>query len=217
MFGLPIDTTSLIAVIIALICAGLYFLEYSKNKKLEQSQKNYSLETKQKAAQLIQAAEKIESHILSEASFDTKQLLSDFNSKLENLMDSSNTTLTASQDELIKFMAGLQKRSSEFEETSRKSTESRINELFARLEERLSNFLIETEQKTTSSIELELKSTRQLIETYKNQQLKLIDENILAIMEQTLNIVLGKKLSLKDQLDLVYESLERAKVDKFIV
>ena len=77
--------------------------------------------------------------------------------------------------------------------------------------------MIQTEQKTTTSIELELKSTQELIETYKNAQLKLIDENIVAMMEQTLNIVLGKKLTLKDQLELVYEALERAKIDKFIV
>ncbi len=43
------------------------------------------------------------------------------------------------------------------------------------------------------------------------------DENIIAMMEQTLSIVLAKKLSLKDQLDLVYEALEKAKVEKFVV
>jgi len=81
----------------------------------------------------------------------------------------------------------------------------------------LSDFMVQTAQQTTSSIELELKSTRQLIDTYKSEQLKLIDENIVAMMEKTLSIVLAKKLSLKDQLELVYEALEKAKVEKFVV
>ena len=77
--------------------------------------------------------------------------------------------------------------------------------------------MVQTESKTATSIELELKASRELIETYKTQQLKLIDENIVAMIEQTINIVLGKKLSLKDQLDLIYEALEKAKIEKFIV
>ena len=114
-------------------------------------------------------------------------------------------------------MADLQKRSAQFEQSSQSATQQRISELFERLEQKLSDFLIQTEQKTTNSLELELKATRNLVEGYKAQQLKLIDENIIAMMEQTLNIVLGKKLSLKDQLDLIYEALEKAKIDKFVV
>ena len=114
-------------------------------------------------------------------------------------------------------MQDLQKRSGEFEQASQSSGQERINQLFERLETKLSDFLIQTEQKTTSSIELELKAARQLLDTYKSEQLKLIDENIMAMMEQTLSLVLAKKLSLKDQLDLIYEALEKAKIEKFIV
>ena len=94
---------------------------------------------------------------------------------------------------------------------------SKMTQLFENFETRITNFLVQAESASTRSIELELQSARQLIETYKNEQLALIDENIVAMMEQTLSSVLGKKLSLKDQLDLVYESLEKAKVDKFII
>ena len=114
-------------------------------------------------------------------------------------------------------MQDLQKRSAEFEEAQKASGQQRINQLFDQVESKLSDFLIQTAEKTTSSIELELKASRQLIDTYKTEQLKLIDENIIAMMERTMSIVLAKKLSLKDQLDLVYEALEKAKVEKFIV
>jgi hypothetical protein len=47
--------------------------------------------------------------------------------------------------------------------------------------------------------------------------MNVIDENIMAMLEKTLSLVLAKNLDLKDQMDLVYESLEKAKAEKFVV
>jgi len=211
------NPTILITGAAAVVAILLYFHEYYLRRKDSLDQRKISQETKQKAAQLINAAEEAESELLSKGNWATQKLAEEFESRLEGLIQTSQNSISVSQDQLIKFMKDLQKRSADFEEASRSSTEAKINQIFERLESKLSDFLIQTEQKTTSSIELELKSTRQLIETYKNQQLKLIDENIIAMMEQTLTLVLAKKLSLKDQLDLVYEALAKAKVEKFIV
>lgn len=214
---LPGDPVFLIIIIIAVLATYLYLREYFLRKKFIESQKNVFLETKQKSMELLEAAEEAESEIVSKGNWAIKKLISDYSVNLANLIDGSRDSIISAQDQLIKFMQDLQKRSLDFEQASRVSTEKRIAALFERLEEKLSDFLIQTEQKTAASIELELKSTRSLIETYKNAQLKLIDENIIAMMEQTLSIVLSKKLSLKDQLDLIYEALEKAKVEKFIV
>lgn len=92
-----------------------------------------------------------------------------------------------------------------------------IAQVFVKFEENLSQYLLDTQQRSMQSIELELKAARGLIETYKEHQLKLIDENVIAMLEKTLSLVLTKKLSLQDQIDLVYEALEKAKVEKFIV
>lgn len=141
----------------------------------------------------------------------------EYTTNLAQSLTTSKQNITTAQAALMQFMKDLQRTSAEFEGAQQTAGQQRINQLFERVENRLTDFLMQTEQKTTSSIELELKSARQLIESYKTEQLKLIDENILAMMEQTLATVLGKKLSLKDQLDLIYEALERAKVEKFIV
>jgi len=207
----------LIASVAAIAASLLYLREYFLRKKILQEGQKITQDTKQKSWQLLHAAELAESDVLAEGKLSLDKLESEFNKKLNSLLEDSTLSITASQDKLIKFMEDLQKRSQQFEESSRVVSEKRINDLFERLESRLSDFVITAEEKTTTSIELELKAARQLIETYKEQQLKLIDENILAMMEQTLNLVLGKKLSLKDQLDLVYEALEKAKVEKFIV
>lgn len=93
----------------------------------------------------------------------------------------------------------------------------RLNTLFENFEAKLSTQMLSAQNQSIKSIELELRSARNLIDTYKAQQLQLIDENIVAMLEKTLSMVIAKKLTLKDQLDLVYEALEKAKVEKFIV
>ncbi len=214
---LPIDPSVIIASLVALAATLLYSREYFLRKKDAQIQQKIEMDTRQKGMQILHAGELAESEVIASGKYAAAKLEEDFNNQLENLLFTSTKTITASQERLIKFMEDLQKRSEEFEEASRKVGEQRINGLFENLENRLSEFVLSAEQKTTSSIELELKAARSLIETYKEQQIKLIDENVIAMMEQTLNIVLGKKLSLKDQLDLVYEALEKAKVEKFVV
>ncbi len=216
MLNLPIDTT-LILFFIATLATALYLREYFLRKKGYTDLQKTSLETKQKSFQLLKAAEMAETQLIGEYDYVIQKLIFEFKDKLQEAITASEKSIQKSQDALIKFMADLQKRAAEFEQASKNATEQRINQTFERLENKLSDFLIQTEQKTTSSIELELKAARQLIEAYKSEQFKLIDENILAMLEQTINIVLGKKLSLKDQLDLIYEALEKAKVEKFIV
>lgn len=207
----------LISIALALTATALYIREYFLRKKDSEASQQVWLQTKQQSIQLLQAAKAAEEEVISQGNYATQKLVSEFKVQLSKLIKTSEKSLANAQDQLIKYMESLQKRSAEFEQASKTATENRINQVFEHLETRLSDFLIQSEQKTTSSIELELKAARQLIETYRLQQLKLIDENIVAMMEQTLNLVLGKKLSLKDQLDLVYESLEKAKVEKFVV
>ncbi len=217
MLELPPNIIIIILSSIAGISSFLYIREYFLRKNAYKKQFEISQETRQKSMQLLTAAESAESQVLAGGKFATQKLAEEFKTKLENLLAQSSESIIDSQSQLVKFMEDLKLKAAQSDQAQTNSREQKTNELFEKLETRLSDFLIQTEQKTISSIELELKATRQLIETYKNAQLKLIDENIIAMMEQTLNIVLGRKLSLKDQLELVYEALERAKVDKFVI
>lgn len=228
MINLPANLPLIILTISALVSAVLYLREYNARKKLEgQSEKvleefrEKGLEglhqSIQKSQDIISQAEVEGVKVVADTRFHTSKMEKGYEDKLGEIINNSQAAINNAQAQLIQFMADLQKKSLDFELASQKSTQDRISQMFERLEQRLSDFLVTTSQKTTSSIELEVKASRELIESYKEQQLKLIDENILAMMEQTLSIVLGKKLSLKEQLDLIYEALEKAKVEKFIV
>lgn len=217
-----------IPLLIAIVSIILYLREYNIRKSLEKEGKKVLENFKekglenlhqsiQKSQEIIGEAELEAVKVVSDSKFETTKIEKEYDQKITELLNQSEQTITKSQEELIQFMANLQKRATDFEQSSQAATQQRINQLFERLEVKLSDFLITTEQKTTSSIELELKGTRELIDAYKIKQFKLIDDNIIAMMEQTLNIVLGKKLNLKDQMDLVYEALEKAKSEKTIV
>lgn len=228
MSNLPSAFPIIILALAAVVAILLYVHEFKKRQWLEKRgeemleqvrQKGWNTlhESIQKSQNIIGQAELEGVKVVAEARLHTRQLEEQYSQKLSELIQQSQASISASQAQFLKFIEGLQESSQAFEQTSQSSAQARINQLFERLETRLSDFLVKTEQSTVSSIELELKSARQLIESYKNQQLSLVDENIIAMMEQTLSIVLGKKLSLKEQVDLVYESLEKAKVDKFLV
>ncbi len=217
MPNLSVDSLIFILVGLTTISSLLYLREYFYRKKQSSYQREFLESTRLKSLELLKAAEDIETQIIGEGKIGSQKLEAEFRAYLDHLIQTSTKNVTDSQAELVKFLEDLKKQGEAFEQTSRTVSEQRINALFERLETSLSDFLIQTEQKTTSSIELELKATRQLIDTYKAQQLKLIDENIIAMMEQTLNTVLGKKLSLKDQVELVYEALEKAKIEKFVI
>lgn len=140
-----------------------------------------------------------------------------FETFLRHLTDVMNNKTDSSLKEFSIFLQTLREDSQKSQAANWEGAKTRVNELFENFETKLADFLLQTEQKMMLSVDLELKSARQLIDTYKVQQMNIIDENIVAMLEKTLSLVLAKNLNLRDQVDLVYESLERAKTESFLV
>ena len=219
----------ILLTLIALLTAALYIWEvFKKAHRSSSDQDQLSDQTRQKSYQVVHQAIKKAQNILGLAEIEGLRIVAstkvssgkldqEFEDKLSKSITSAQQVLTDAEAEFIKYLDELKSKTTTLELQTQQAAIARINQLFSNFESRITDFLVKTESQTTQSIQLELRSTRQLIETYKSQQLTLIDENIMAMMEQTLASVLGKKLSLKDQLDLVYEALEKAKIDKFIV
>src|SRR3989344_6096994 len=141
----------------------------------------------------------------------------EFEKFLKHLTDVLDNKTDATFKEFTTFLEGSRTDSQKSQAANWEGAKTRVNELFENFETKLADFLLQTEQKMMLSVDLELKSARQLIDTYKVQQMNIIDENIVAMLEKTLSLVLAKNLNLRDQVDLVYESLERAKTESFLV
>lgn len=61
------------------------------------------------------------------------------------------------------------------------------------------------------NLEKEFKTISKELEKYREARMRLINERVLVLIEETAQIALQKQLSLQDQADLVYRSLEEAK------
>lgn len=141
----------------------------------------------------------------------------EFDKFMKHLTEVLDNKTDASMREFVAYLQGLKADSQKAQAANWEGARTRVNELFENFEQKMADFLLQSEQKMMLSVDLELKSARQLIDTYKVQQMNIIDENIVAMLEKTLSLVLAKNLNLKDQMDLVYDSLERAKSESFLV
>lgn len=231
---LPADL--LVYIVLGLTClilTLLYTREYNRarGKGLDAAQtKSYQILSQAiKKAQVLMSASELEALKLSaDSKFYKDKLEQKFSVEIDKAIQEYLTTfknysasiqqeLTKSQTEYSSYIAYLKEQTDKSRNESLDSIRELVSNMFSRFEEKLTQFLGETQKNSLQSIELELKATRQLIETYKSNQLKIIDENVISMLERTLSLVLVKKLTLKDQIDLVYESLEQAKSEKFIV
>ncbi|OGE17658.1 hypothetical protein A2769_04070 [Candidatus Daviesbacteria bacterium RIFCSPHIGHO2_01_FULL_37_27] len=169
---------------------------------------------REKLAERFDKEAEIASKLASELiKLNSQKTVDEFNIYMNQL----KSDLEKSNKDFTDYLIYLKNDADAQKNQSQDAVKQQILQIFVKFEENLSQFLMASEQRSVQSIELELSAARQLIETYKQQQLKLIDENVIAMLEKTLSLVLAKKMSLQDQVDLVYEALEKAKAEKFII
>lgn len=230
-----VDFVNIIVLIIAGASAFVFFYLQKKHGQTPPKPDTYD----EKGYKTLHDASKKAQAILGMAELDAIKISADtrfYKEKLENQAQKELEGLSRlTSEEFSKYIAeikaSLEKSTKQFEDylkylktegdaeknNNSEMIKAQITQTFVKFEENLSQYLIDTQQRSVQSVELELKAARGLIETYKANQLRIIDENIIAMLEKTLSLVLAKKLSLQDQVDLVYEALEKAKAEKFIV
>ena len=204
MINLMPALEALLPIIVILLLA-LYIKEFSTRKTIEKSGQQYLEDAKQRGFEVIHQAIKKAQEIEGEAEISSLKIAA------ENKIHSQKFSA-----EFEKYLQGLQLLAQNSLSQNEEAIKNHTNTFFEKFEENLSTYLTSTQQQSSKALDLEMQAARNLIETYKNNQLKLVDENILAILETTLSLVLAKKLSLQDQMELVFDSLEKAKAEKFI-
>lgn len=184
---------------------GLVIYNFRLNRTSNQASPD-----QQKSYKLIHDAIKKAQAILSSAELGAIKEVADTKTILRQ-------ELTEAENEYLNYLKFLKESADSAKNANDEAIRERVEAIFVKFEERLSDFLTQTQARSVEAIDLEIKAARQLLDTYKEQQLKIIDENIISMLERTLALVLAKKLNLADQIDLVYESLEKAKQEKFII
>lgn len=199
----------LIFPILFLAIVVFFVTQRSRGRRLE--------EHGDKGYQLLHQAIKKAQAIVGQAELEEIKIVSSSKVKTQKFEQEITKDLTQTAQLYTKYLEDLKKASTIAQDNTLEAIKQQASELFLKFEQKLSEFLAQTEQRSTQSIDLELQATRQLIDSYKQQQLKIIDENIVAMLEKTLSLVLPQKISLQDQVEMIYDALEKAKQEKFMI
>ncbi len=73
------------------------------------------------------------------------------------------------------------------------------------------NFMSDVAGQVRKEIDEEIKKANEAVDTYKSERLAAINTKVIDILEEVLLETLGKKLTLKDEGEFVYQALEQAK------
>lgn len=203
---MPIIVSQVIIFLGLASVVGLVIYNFRLNNKTSPDEDR----DQQKSYKIIHDAIKKAQAILSSAELGAIKEVSDTKMILRE-------ELTEAEQEYLNYLKFLKESADSSKNAGDEAIRERVEGIFVKFEEKLSDFLTQTQERSVETIDLEIKAARQLLDTYKQQQLKVIDENIVAMLEQTLSLVLAKKLTLSDQVDLIYESLAKAKSEKFII
>ena len=195
---------------------------FDKTTVSDLTSKNYELlhSTIQKSEQLITAAENEGVKIASESKFRTTELEQRYEKILSESVDTTKQkfygSIVKADEEFVGYLLDLKSRGEQVQTLIDSTVKQKVDDLFTKLNTNLTGVVTKSVADSLAAIQKELENSRSSVENYKQKQIRLIDENIIDVLEKTLSIVLVKKLTLKDQLDLVYEALEKAKIEKFL-
>lgn len=213
----------LFALIPTTVSLILLVKEYIKNRKhrlkIDELSKRLPENLDLNSQNLLYSAQKKADEIVSQAEMDalkitaeSKMISRSFEQQTEKNIEQH---IAEADNEYRKFLQFLEQQSQNSQEETQEVFKQKVSEMLLKFDQSLSEFLSSSQQKSMQALELEIRSARELIDNYKVSQLKIIDENIIAVLERTLSLVIKKKLTLNDQMDLVFEGLEKAKIEKF--
>ena len=94
---------------------------------------------------------------------------------------------------------------------SEELTEQILEELSKRLSHAFENLEGSVKDKIQENIEKEFDSVREIIDMYKKKRMDMVDNEIIALIEQTTTLALQKKLTFREHTDLLFAALEEAK------
>lgn len=129
----------------------------------------------------------------------------------ESLEKHFDENLGKVETDYTKFLENLERSIAEHAGTTTKSLDDKATAFINQSQQALDTLTADVKKRVDAAVETELVAARAAVDEYRQRRMKIIDENIVEILEKTLRIALGKKMSLADQSDLIYKALEEAK------
>lgn len=169
----------------------------------------------QQANKILVTAELKGIHLISKQKMTGSELTKEFQTHLASVEKALSDQLIRNTEHAEatyeEFINGAQNAIKEHVKANEKMLSDKSNAMVEKTSEMLGVFTKELEEKVKADIEKKMIEATNEIEQYKLTRIRVIDERIVDVLEEVLQIVLEKKLTLADQSDLVYKALEQAK------
>ena len=222
LIGLNVVYTLILMVMLIKMSVPKRELGRRENELMDEAQqRSYEMlsgATKQANA-LITEAELAGLRLFADEKLEGKKAASTFKQELELLeerlqgrLDESTKAAEASYSLFIK---GLE---STMEAQSKKAQEHMDQQgtaLMDRTQEAFTVLANSMHEKIQTELDREIAQTKEIMEHYREQKMKSIDDNIFTVLTETTRIILGKSMSFKEQTELVYKALDEAKKENF--
>lgn len=164
--------------------------------------------TKQLEQKLLACHQEILGKIERQARTDVKAALG----KIEEALGGQ---LASFSGQYSKILSKLEKTVQNDCEKNRQDLKTMTDKYLGETKIALSGLIEAAAKRVDDELTKQLQGTRTELEDYKKQQIEKIDNEIATLVEKTIYRTLGKGLSLKDQIDIIYESLAEAKEESF--
>ncbi len=169
----------------------------------------------QQANKILVTAELKGIHLISKQKMTGGELTKQFQTHLASvekaLSDQLIRNTEHAEQTYEEFIKKAEEAITEHVKANEKMLSDKSNAMVEKTSEMLGVFTKELEEKVKADIEKKMIEATNEIEQYKLTRIRVIDERIVDVLEEVLQVVLEKKLTLADQSDLVYKALEQAK------
>lgn len=168
-------------------------------------------EAQEKGRTIIAGIESEASKIVSERSRESEHLMAEYEKRLAELMHKHEVALGSYTGGAEQAFKGLSEGFKRHMEESEKALTHEFESFASHAQETRTHLEEETKRLIAEHLDKEFAAVREGLESYRRERLKRVEDDIVAIMEQAVAIVLRKELSLKDHVDAVHEAFETAK------
>ena len=174
-------------------------------------------EAQEKARSMIAATEVEAAKALGDRGHESERLMSEYEKRLAELMHKHESDLQAYAAEAQKAFGGLNETFKQHVAATESAVQHELQTFADETKTTRSRLEEETKKLIAEHLEREVASVREGLRSYRKERMKLIERDIVSIIEQAIAIVVRRELPLKDHADLVYQALEEAKREGTLV
>lgn len=180
-------------------------------KKTEKEASNIAKEARAHAETVRDKAEQDAASVLHAREQQANQLATRYEERLKSLGEQHAKLIdrysTLADDTYRNFNTSIKKAS----ESGQVAVKQETNRLLADLRDEHTKLRKHFTTQFQERLESELSAVRESVDAYREAQLRMIDQRIVALVERVAALALQKELSVSEHADMVFRSLEEAK------